>query len=86
MVMDGLTCAELVEQITDYLEGVLPADQVARFRAHLLSCDGCEAYLDQVHTTLQTLRGTPGETLSPEAEAAIVGAFRQWRLGEASGA
>jgi len=78
--MDGLTCAELVEQITAYLEGVLPPDDVARFRAHLASCDGCEAYLEQVHTMLRSLRGTPDEELTAETEAAIVGAFRQWSV------
>jgi anti-sigma factor RsiW len=82
--MDDLTCAELVEQITAYLEGVLPPDDVARFRAHLTSCDGCEAYLDQVHSMLRALRGTPDEELTPETEAAIVGAFRQWSLGGTS--
>ena len=41
--MDGLTCAELVEQITAYLEGALPPDDIAKFRAHLTGCDGCEA-------------------------------------------
>lgn len=83
--MDGLTCAEMVEQITDYLEGVLPPDDIARFRTHLTSCDGCEAYLEQVHTTLRALRGTPDEVLSPETESAIIGAFRQWSLGGTSG-
>lgn len=83
--MDGLTCAEMVEQITDYLEGVLPPDQIAKFRAHLISCDGCEAYLEQVHTMLRSLRGTPDEVLSPEVESAIIGAFQRWSLGKADG-
>ena len=40
-----MTCKELVEVITEYLEGTLPAEDRARFERHLAECDGCHAYL-----------------------------------------
>ena len=47
-----MACAELVEVITDYLEGKLPAGDRRRFERHLRACDGCDAYLDQMRTTI----------------------------------
>jgi anti-sigma factor RsiW len=41
-----LTCAELVERITDYLEGAMTPDEVSRVRAHLSMCDGCTVHLE----------------------------------------
>src|SRR5947209_5607491 len=43
-----LACAEVVEVITDYLEGRLSARDRRRFEAHLTGCDGCDAYLEQM--------------------------------------
>ena len=47
-----LTCRELVELVTDYLEGALGDDERARFEAHLGGCAGCTAYLHQMRTTI----------------------------------
>jgi anti-sigma factor RsiW len=51
-----LSCRELVELVTDYLEGVLTAAERMRFEAHLSECDGCEAYLEQMLLTIRALR------------------------------
>ena len=80
-----MTCKELVEVITDYLEGALPAEDRARFERHLGKCEGCHAYLDQMRETIRALGHLPPESLSPEAERALLDAFRGWRDG-ASGA
>lgn len=48
----ALTCKELVEIVTDHLEGALPAHERARFEAHLAECDGCATYLEHVRTTI----------------------------------
>ena len=44
---DWMTCKELVELVTAYLDDVLDADTRARFEAHLTKCRGCRNYLDQ---------------------------------------
>ena len=77
----GLSCRELVELVTDYLEGGLaPADR-ARFDAHIGACDACTMYLDQMRATIAALGHLPPESLSPEAERELLEAFRGWRAG-----
>ena len=76
-----MTCRELVEVITDYLEGTLPAEDRARFGRHLAGCDGCQAYLDQMRQTIGALGRLPPESLSPEAQSKLLEAFRGWRGG-----
>ena len=51
-----LTCRELVELVTDYLEDSLTAHERARFDAHLAECDACRAYVDQMRTTVRLTR------------------------------
>ena len=75
----ALTCRELVELITDYLEGALcPADN-ERFEAHLASCDGCTAYLQQMRTTIQTVGNLEENSLSLEAKENLLRLFREWK-------
>ena len=74
-----MSCKELVEVITEYLEGTLFAEDRGRFERHLAGCDGCQAYLDQMRETISALGHLPPESLSPEAERALLEAFRGWR-------
>ena len=74
-------CQELVEVITDYLEGQLPPEDVQRFEAHLEGCPGCSMYLDQMRGTISALGHLPPESLTPEAEMRLLAAFRGWRQG-----
>jgi hypothetical protein len=73
-----LTCVEVVELITNYLERALSDEDLTGFLRHMEGCGGCEAYLDQMRTTVRLLSKTPDSRLSPEAELAVVGAFRRW--------
>jgi anti-sigma factor RsiW len=84
-MVDDMACIELVELVTDYLEGVLPADDVARIREHLASCDGCTAHVQQMRTTVRVLQATPGEAASPESAEAVAGMFREWARGRSAG-
>jgi anti-sigma factor RsiW len=79
----GLTCRELVELVTDYLEDRLTAEARARFEDHLTSCDGCRTYVEQMRLTLRALGRLPEEQLSGRAREAMMGAFRDWRSGRA---
>ena len=76
-----MSCKELVEVITEYIEGTLPAEDRARFERHLAGCEGCHAYLDQMRETIRALGTLPPESLSPEAERKLLAAFRGWRDG-----
>jgi anti-sigma factor RsiW len=81
----GLTCRELVELVTDYLENALPAADRARFEAHIAACDGCTAYLEQMRMTLRTLGRVEPESLSDSAARELAHAFRDWRSGRDGG-
>lgn len=70
-----LTCRELVELVTDYLQDSLPAHERARFDAHLGACEACRAYLDQMHTTVRLTR-TAAEAQTVPAMDALMQAFR----------
>jgi anti-sigma factor RsiW len=74
-------CQELIEVITDYLEGGLSPDEIERFEAHLAECSGCRIYLVQMRETVTALGHLPPESLSPEAERRLLAAFRDWRQG-----
>ena len=70
-----IACQELVELLTDYLEGALPPAEVAAVDAHLADCDGCAAYLDQMRVTIARLGSVPVETITPAARDALLAAF-----------
>ncbi|HET7146322.1 MAG TPA: zf-HC2 domain-containing protein [Gaiellaceae bacterium] len=74
-----LVCRELVELVTDYLEGSLSRRDRARFEAHLADCPHCTEYLAQFRETLR-LTGTLRESdISPEAEQALLEQFTNWK-------
>ena len=75
----SISCQELVELVTAYLEGALPGDDRARFEEHLAGCDGCTNYLEQMRTTIRLTGMISTESLSAAAESALMGAFRSWR-------
>ena len=75
----AMTCNELVELITEYLDGALPTADVARFEEHLQGCDGCRRYLEQMRQTIAALGHLPAEALAPEMQERLLAAFRDWR-------
>ena len=74
-----MTCAELVEVITDYLEGTLDPDDRRRFEAHLAACPYCVTYLDQMQEVIAEMGRLPVESLSPQRQDELLAAFRGWR-------
>jgi anti-sigma factor RsiW len=78
----NITCQELTEVLTDYLEGDMAPEDVARFEAHLAVCDGCVTYVEQMRTAIRTvhaLRPVEVEATVPED---LLAAFRAWKRGE----
>jgi anti-sigma factor RsiW len=77
-----LTCRELVELVTDYLDGSLSPRDRARFEAHLAGCTNCTLYVEQFRETIR-LTGTLRESdVPPEAAAALLAQFESWKRGE----
>jgi predicted anti-sigma-YlaC factor YlaD len=75
----ALTCQQVVELVTDYLEGSLGWRDRRRFDKHLQACEGCSRYLDQMRETLTLLGTVPLDTLSTEARSTLLDAFRDLR-------
>lgn len=74
-----LTCEELVELVTEYLEGGLTDDERERFEEHVIVCGGCSNYLDQIRTTIELTGRVTVDDLMPETKADLLAAFRDWR-------
>jgi anti-sigma factor RsiW len=73
-----ISCREIVELVTAYLEGALSERDRARFEAHLAGCDGCDNYLAQMRETIR-ITGTLTEDQVPETtRAALLSTFRDW--------
>jgi anti-sigma factor RsiW len=78
MEMDDMTCAELVELVTEYLEDSLSAGKQERIRRHLLECDGCAAHLEQMRAVVHVAGALDPEELSEPAEQQLMAVFRSW--------
>ena len=79
MPVQELTCRELVEIVTDYLEGALPPEEYVRFEKHLVMCDGCAIYFDQLRETIRLTGMLREEEIPGEARDALLAAFRGWK-------
>jgi len=75
----GLTCHEVVELITDYLEDALPAEDRLRVEAHLAECDGCTHYLEQMRETIRLTGMLTEEQVPEDQKQQLLAAFRSWR-------
>jgi predicted anti-sigma-YlaC factor YlaD len=73
-----LVCREVVELVSDYLEGAMTLEERARFEEHLAMCDGCSAYLEQMRLTLRVAGELRAEAVDPHVCAHLVDAFRGW--------
>lgn len=71
-----ITCLQVVEVITDYLEGALDPELRSEFEAHLALCPGCDEYLAQMRQTIRALGHVPVETLPSDAQSELVTTFR----------
>ena len=74
-----LTCAELVELVTEYFEGGLSTDARDRFEEHIAFCEGCEIYVDQMRKTIEVTGRLREDDLPVELQARLLDAFRGWR-------
>jgi anti-sigma factor (TIGR02949 family) len=73
---DDATCAEVVELVSDYLDGALPEPEAQRVSDHLAGCPGCTAYFEQVRATSASLGRVTADDLPPELRASLLEAFR----------
>ena len=78
---DDLTCAELVELVTEYVEGGLDERDRERFEEHLVFCRACTNYFEQMRVTVEITGRLTEDDLSVEAQTSLLAAFRDWKAG-----
>ena len=76
-----MTCAEIVELVTAYLDGALDPDTERRFTDHLALCDGCATYVDQIRRTAAEVGQVEPEHLSEQTRNNLLEAFRTFPRG-----
>lgn len=54
-----ITCHELVELTTAYVDGAMDARRRTTFEQHLLVCGPCVVHLDQIRVTREALGALP---------------------------
>jgi hypothetical protein len=74
-----ITCREVVELVTGYLERALDTGEASLFEEHLNFCDGCVTYVDQVRVTIETVGHVAEDELPVETRARLLTAFRDWQ-------
>lgn len=75
---EQMSCEELVELVTDYLEGAMARPERARFERHLDECPGCTAYVEQMRVTIRVLGRLPRERIPAQALDELLVALQGW--------
>jgi anti-sigma factor RsiW len=76
---EHVTCQEVVELVSGYLDGTLDPDEASLFEQHINFCDGCEWYLEQMRATVATVGRITEEDVPPETRDRLLAAFRDWK-------
>jgi anti-sigma factor RsiW len=76
---EHVTCQEVVELVTDYLDRALPADEASLFEQHLNFCEGCIVYVEQMRATVETVGRVREEDVPPATKERLMTAFRDWK-------
>jgi predicted anti-sigma-YlaC factor YlaD len=80
--VDEVTCQQFVELVTEYFEGALQAPTVSQVEEHLVMCDWCVTYVEQMRATIASLRELREER-PPEPPDSVLAALRARRAGGA---
>jgi anti-sigma factor RsiW len=78
-----MSCPEMVELLTDYLDGGLSEDDRGSFEAHLELCPGCVVYLDQFRETIAATGALREDDVAPEVMDELLAGFRDWKATRA---
>jgi anti-sigma factor RsiW len=73
-----LSCVEVVELVTGYLDGALDDTTAARVREHLALCDGCAEYVEQMRATAGVVAVAVEDELDAGVRERLLSAFRDF--------
>jgi anti-sigma factor RsiW len=74
-----LSCRELVELASDYVDGKLTPAERTRFEMHLCCCTPCRVYLSQIQATVAAAGRLREEDLPPGSREVLLATFRDWK-------
>jgi predicted anti-sigma-YlaC factor YlaD len=71
---DEVTCRQFVELVTDYFEGALTQRTLSQVEEHLVMCDWCVTYAEQMQATIAALEELrrPAPSAPPAAALAAL--------------
>jgi predicted anti-sigma-YlaC factor YlaD len=70
------TCRDMSELVTDYLEHVAPLRTRFGMWLHLLQCQACRRYFDQMRRTVRLISRRPPMAPDQQAEEHVLAAVR----------
>jgi anti-sigma factor RsiW len=76
---DELSCQQVVELITDYLEHTLLPEVRERLEAHVTECPGCESYIEQMQLTIDMLHQIARESVFSATKQELLQLFHDWK-------
>ncbi len=74
-----MDCNELVEVITDYIEGDLSAEDVKLLEEHLDECPGCQTYLEQMRQVIRAAGKLEEKHIPSQGKEELLKIFRDWK-------
>jgi anti-sigma factor RsiW len=77
MTYEDIPCRQIVEMVTDYLEGALADENAVVVERHLAVCEGCAAYVEQMRATIHATGALAEEDIPPEVMGPLMEAFRE---------
>ncbi len=83
--MDDITCREVLELLTEYLEGALAPAVEAAVATRLDGCDGCRHYLEQFNASIAATAELREDTVPADVREMLLAAFRAWRRPDLEG-
>lgn len=81
MIEPQIRCVELVELVTDWMEGELDDHRRAYVEEHLVICPPCSAYVTQIRQAIKVMQGLDVEAPPPAAREELLAHFRAQRPG-----
>jgi hypothetical protein len=75
---DELTCRQLAELVSDYIEGLVAPSLRTRIVGHLADCKDCTSYVDQMRVTVAVTGELPAGDVAPPVRDALLELFRGW--------
>jgi anti-sigma factor RsiW len=79
VIQEGIRCVEMVEIVTDWMEGALDDDTRVAVEEHLAICPDCIGYLDQLRAATALAADPADEPAPDDVKARLVAAFRASR-------